>query len=164
LEAEYKTIFADQVLAFVDRLSMAHSLEVRSAFLDTKLVEFVAQLPGNLKIKNGQTKYLLKKAALKYFPEQMVNRKKEGFLMPITEWLSGELEPYVRDVLSKERLAKHQLFDADAVTNLVNKLYLDKCDYTHVNKVFALVVFQEWYELYMGSTANCQAQVEPAQL
>nr|MBA3805781.1 asparagine synthase (glutamine-hydrolyzing) [Acidobacteriota bacterium] len=78
LEGEFHTIFPDQVLAFVDRLSMAHSLEVRTAFLDTDVVTFVAGLPGHLKINNGVTKYLLKKAALRYFPEEMVFRKKEG--------------------------------------------------------------------------------------
>ena len=63
LEAEFRGIFPDQVLTFVDRLSMAHSLEVRSAFLDTDVVEYVASLPGSLKIHNGETKYLLKRAA-----------------------------------------------------------------------------------------------------
>ena len=63
LEAEFHGIFPDQVLTFVDRLSMAHSLEVRSAFLDTEVVEYVASLPGSLKIRNGETKYLLKQAA-----------------------------------------------------------------------------------------------------
>jgi asparagine synthase (glutamine-hydrolysing) len=149
LEGEFRTIFPDQVLAFVDRLSMAHSLEVRTAYLDTDFVNFVAGLPGNLKIKNGETKYLLKRAALKYFPEEMVYRKKEGFLMPVTEWLSGELEGYVRDTLSDERLSRHGIFNQARVRELVDDLYCQKSDYRQVNKVFALVVFQEWYDLYM---------------
>src|SRR4029079_14373934 len=89
LEAEFRTIFPDQVLACVDRLSMAHSLEVRTAYLDTDFVRVIAGRRGNLKIKNGETKYLLKQAALRYFPEEMVYRKKEGFLMPVTERLYG---------------------------------------------------------------------------
>jgi asparagine synthase (glutamine-hydrolysing) len=149
LEAEFRTIFPDQVLAFVDRLSMAHSLEVRTAYLDTDLVTFVAGLAGNLKIRNGETKYLLKKAALKYFPEEMVYRKKEGFLMPVTEWLSGDLEGYVRETLSEERLRRHGIFNPRKVRELVDGLYCKKSDYRQVNKVFALVVFQEWYDLYM---------------
>lgn len=159
LEAEYKTIFPDQVLAFVDRLSMAHSLEVRSAYVDTAVVEFVASLPGHLKIKNGETKYLLKKAALKYFPEEMVFRKKEGFLMPITEWLTKDLEDYVRATLSSERLAKHGLFNQQKVDSLVETQYRADCDYTHVNKVFALIVFQEWFELYMEQGQTGQVQL-----
>jgi len=149
LEAEFRTIFPDQVLAFVDRLSMAHSLEVRTAYLDTDVVTFVAGLTGDLKIKNGETKYLLKKAALKYFPPEMVYRKKEGFLMPVTEWISGELEAYVRETLSEERLRRHGIFNQARVSELVDDLYSGKNDYRQVNKVFALLVFQEWYDLYM---------------
>jgi asparagine synthase (glutamine-hydrolysing) len=149
LEGEFRTIFPDQVLAFVDRLSMAHSLEVRTAYLDTDVVNFVAGLPGELKIKNGETKYLLKKAAMKYFPEEMVYRKKEGFLMPVAEWLSGELEGYVRDTLSVAQLSKHGIFDAVGVQELIERLYRPGSDYRDANKVFSLIVFQEWYNLYM---------------
>ncbi|HSE30641.1 MAG TPA: asparagine synthase (glutamine-hydrolyzing) [Pyrinomonadaceae bacterium] len=148
LEAEFRTIFPDQVLAFVDRLSMAHSLEVRTAYLDTDFVNFIAGLPGSLKIRNGETKYLLKQAARKYFPEEMVDRKKEGFLMPVTEWISGDLEGYVREALSDERLRRHGIFNSSQVSKLINELYSGNDDYRHVNKVFALLVFQEWYDLY----------------
>ena len=150
LEAEFRGIFPDQVLAFVDRLSMAHSLEVRSAFLDTDVVEYVASLPGSLKIRNGETKYLLKRAAARYFPEDMIRRPKEGFLMPVTEWVLTDLQPWVRDTLSPERLARHGLFDQTRVGELVDRLYQPGADYMAVNKVMALVIFQEWYELYLS--------------
>lgn len=149
LEAEWRTILPDQVLAFVDRLSMAHSLEVRSAFLDTDVVNFVTRLPGRLKIKDGETKYLLKQAALKYFPREMVFRKKEGFLMPITEWLSNDLQDYVRQTLSPASLQRHGLFNSDTVQGLINQTSAGS-DYRQVNKLFALLVFQEWFDLYMN--------------
>lgn len=150
LEMEFRSIFADQVLAFVDRLSMAHSLEIRTAFLDRDFVAFATMLPDKYKIREGETKYLLKKAALKYFPEEMVYRKKEGFVMPITDWLSGTLEPYVRETLSAERLAKHGLFNQRYVQELVDDLYSKKLDYRHANKVLSLLVFQEWFDIYMA--------------
>ena len=150
LEAEFKTVFPDQVLTYVDRLSMAHSLEVRTAYLDTDLVEFVAGLPGRVKIKQGDTKYLLKQAALKYFPPEMVSRPKEGFLMPVTQWFLNDLQDYVRATLSPERLASHGFFRQKQVDRLIDRLYQPGSDYTDVNKVLALVVFQEWYELYMS--------------
>lgn len=149
LEAEFRTVFPDQVLAFVDRLSMAHSLEVRTAYLDTDFVTFVARLPGNLKIKNGETKYLLKKAALKYFPEEMVLRRKEGFLMPIAEWLLGDLKDYVHQTLTPARLKKHGIFDGQRVQQLLETAFQGKSDYRQFNKILSLIVFQEWYELYM---------------
>jgi asparagine synthase (glutamine-hydrolysing) len=150
LEAEFHGIFPDQVLTFVDRLSMAHSLEVRSAFLDTEVVEYVAQLPGSLKIHNGETKYVLKQAAARYFPEEMIRRPKEGFLMPVTEWVLGDLQPWVRETLSPARLALHGIFDSARVGALVDRLYAARGDYTSVNRVLALVIFQEWYEMYLG--------------
>ncbi|MGH9254130.1 MAG: asparagine synthase (glutamine-hydrolyzing) [Vicinamibacterales bacterium] len=150
LEAEFRGIFPDQVLTFVDRLSMAHSLEVRSAFLDTDVVEYVASLPGSLKIHNGETKYLLKRAAARYFPEEMICRPKEGFLMPVTEWVLGDLQPWVRSTLSAERLALHGMFDTARVDDLIERLYQPGADYTMVNKVLALVIFQEWYEMYLA--------------
>ncbi|MBA3766740.1 MAG: asparagine synthase (glutamine-hydrolyzing) [Acidobacteria bacterium] len=150
LEGEFRTIFPDQVLTFVDRLSMAHSLEVRAPFLDTDFVTFIAGLPGKVKIRDGETKYLLKKAALKYFPEEMVFRKKEGFLMPITEWLLNDLEDYVRSTLSAERLSRHGIFNHTRVQALVDRLYQTQSDYTQVNMILSLIIFQEWYDLYMS--------------
>lgn len=149
LEAEFLTIFPDQVLTYADRLSMAHSLEVRSAYLDTDFVTFVAGLPGRLKIRDGETKYLLKQAARRFFPAEMVDRPKEGFLMPVTEWFQHDLQGYVRDTLDAERLSAHGLFRQEAVDALVDRLYRPGSDYRDVNRVLALVVFQEWFDLYM---------------
>jgi asparagine synthase (glutamine-hydrolysing) len=151
LEAEFRTLFPDQVLTFADRLSMAHSLETRSPFLDTALVEMVAALPGHFKIRKGETKYLLKKAALRFFPQEMVLRPKEGFQMPVTEWVLGELEDYVRETLSPARLKRHGLFNVDEVERWIAALYQDRSrtHYSQVNKVMALIIFQEWYELYI---------------
>src|SRR5476651_2577918 len=98
---------------------MAHSLEVRSAYLDTAVVEYVAGLPGNLKIRDGQTKYLLKRAAERYLPSEMVFRPKEGFVMPVTDWLLRDLEPYVRDTLGVSPLERSGMFDSGAVARLV---------------------------------------------
>ena len=149
LEAEWHGIFPDQVLTFVDRLSMAHSLEVRSAFLDTDLVQFVASLPGTMKIGRGLTKRLLKLAALRRFPEEMVHRPKEGFLMPITEWMRGDLRPWAHETLHPSRLARHGIFSPPAVQALLDRLDDPGCDYRIVNKVLVLVIFQYWYEMYL---------------
>jgi asparagine synthase (glutamine-hydrolysing) len=150
LEAEFKSFFPDQVLTFVDRLSMAHSLEVRSPYLDPEFVDFVCTIPGHLKINNGVTKYILKKAALKYLPEEVVFRSKEGFLMPVTQWVHNDLQEYVRATLSPANLSKHGIFDAAAVGRLVDDLYEKPTDYRQVNKALALVVFQVWYDIYMN--------------
>ena len=118
--------------------------------MDTALVEFVARVPGGLKLRGGETKYLLKKAALRYFPQEMVYRKKEGFLMPITTWLAKDLKSYVRETLSADRLARHGLFRPEVVASLVDDAYAVPDDYLRMNKVFSLLVFQEWYDLYFS--------------
>jgi asparagine synthase (glutamine-hydrolysing) len=150
LEAELGSFLPDQVLTFVDRLSMAHSLEVRTAYLDPEFVDFVCSVPGHLKINNGVTKYILKKAALKYLPEEIVFRSKEGFLMPITQWIHKDLQEYVRSTLSPTNLSKHDIFDIGAVGRLIDDLYERPTDYSRVNKVLLLVIFQVWYDIYMN--------------
>jgi asparagine synthase (glutamine-hydrolysing) len=146
LKAEFRTFLPDQVLAFVDRLSMAHALEIRSAFLDTDLVTFVSRLSGRWKIRDGQTKYLLKRAALRYFPEEMVCRPKEGFVMPVNAWLMRDLEDYVRQTLDVHELNKHGLFCAVRVQRWLDEFYAGRTE--HANKVLSLLAFQEWHALY----------------
>lgn len=146
LKAECRTQLPDQVLAFTDRLSMAHGLEVRSPFLETTLVEFASRLPGCWKIRNGETKYLLKRAALRYLPQEMVCRPKEGFVMPVNAWLMRGLEDYVRQTLSPRALRGHGLFRIQRIQRLIDEFYAGRRE--HANKVLSLLAFQEWYELY----------------
>jgi asparagine synthase (glutamine-hydrolysing) len=146
LEAEFNGFFPDQVLAFVDRLSMAHSLEVRSAFLDTDLITYLASLPDEWKMREGGTKYLLKQAALRYFPPEMVHRPKEGFVMPINTWLMGRLQEYVRDTLGASRLSAHGLFRPEVVTRWLDAFYAGQTNLA--NRVLSLLAFQEWFDLY----------------
>jgi asparagine synthase (glutamine-hydrolysing) len=151
LKAEFRTFLPDQVLAFVDRLSMAHALEIRSAFLDTDLVTFVSRLSGRWKIREGETKYLLKRAALRYFPEEMVCRPKEGFVMPVNAWLMRDLEDYVRQTLSPTELARHGMFNSTSVQRWLDEFYTGRTQ--HANKVLSLVAFQEWHGLYRPEVA-----------
>lgn len=151
LEAEIRSQLPDQVLTYADRLSMAHSLEVRSPFLDREFVELAAGMPGSLKIRNGQTKYILKKAALRFLPEEVVYRPKEGFLLPINQWLLHAMELCVKELLSHERLRRHGLFRPDYVEALVKDFYRDGAHLA--NKVWVLMVFQLWYETYFENSA-----------
>ena len=151
LEAEFNSQLPDQVLTYADRLSMAHSLEVRSPYLDTEFVELAAGIPGSFKIQNGQTKYILKKAALRFLPEEVVYRPKEGFLLPINQWLLQSMEPCVRHLLSRERLQRQGLFRPDSVEALVEDFYQDGAHLA--NKIWVLMVFQIWYETYVEGSA-----------
>ena len=143
LEYDLKTLLPDQVLKFVDHLSMAHSLEIRPPFLDHKLVELSLKIPGKLKIKDGIVKSILKNAVKEFLPSELINRPKEGFVLPIEFWLKNNMEKYVRDILSFSNLKKHGFFNFDYVEKLINEFYLTKNN--HFQKIWTLLVFQKWW-------------------
>ena len=164
LEAEFRSFFPDQVLTFVDRLSMAHSLEVRTAFLDTAVMEFVAQLPARFKIRrtdvgettSWETKYLLKKAALRYLPADVVYRPKEGFVLPINGWLLTHLGDYVRDMLSSDRLTGQGWLDPQAVQNVVRRFQGGETRLA--NKILSLLAFQVWVDVCYHAPVPSEGQ------
>lgn len=148
LEMEWNTQLPDQVLAFVDFLSMAHSVEVRSPFLDYRLVEFVATIPGNMKIKNGNVKDILKKATEPLLAKEIIKRPKEGFVLPVFDWMAADLKVYSSDVLSENRLKKHNLLNSDAIKNLLHNYYSG--NKKNVGKIWNLMMFQLWWEKFFG--------------
>ena len=148
LEMEWNTQLPDQVLAFVDFLSMAHSVEVRSPFLDYRLVEFVATIPGNMKIKNGNVKDILKKATEPLLAKEIINRPKEGFVLPVFDWMADNLKVYSSDILSENNLKKHNLLNNDAIRNLLQNYYSG--NKKNVGKIWNLMMFQLWWEKFFG--------------
>jgi len=148
LGLDFETLLPDQVLAFVDRLSMAHSVEVRPPYLDHRLVEFAARLPGTVKIMNGRVKHILKQAVADLLPDGLVDRPKEGFLMPVNEWLLNNLRAYVDDILSPARLSAHGLLRDDAVRRMIDGYYSG--DRRAGDRLWNLMTFQLWWEIYQG--------------
>ena len=144
---DLETLLPDQVLAFVDRLSMAHSVEVRPPFLDHRLVELVAGLPGSIKIKGGRVKHILKEAVADLLPAELLARPKEGFIMPVNEWLIGSLKDYVQATLAPERLARHGLFRPEAIRQLLESHYAGGAN--RGNRIWNLLMLQLWWERYV---------------
>ena len=147
LEAEFRTQLPDQVLAFTDRLSMAHSLEIRTAFLDTQVMEFAARIPERFKIRDRDCKMVLKRAARPYLPATAIDRPKEGFVLPVNQWLEGWLFQYAKDALAPSELKNHGLFEANEVTNLLDRF--QGGEYNLANKIMNLLSFQIWYDIYV---------------
>ena len=148
LEMEWNTQLPDQVLAFVDFLSMAHSVEIRSPFLDYRLVEFMATIPGNMKINSGVVKNILKKTVAVLLPEGITERPKEGFVLPIFDWMIDKLREYSLNLLSEKRLRRHHLFNYPFVEKALNEFY--RGDRSNPAKIWNLMMFQLWWERYFG--------------
>ena len=96
---DQKYFLPDDILAKVDRISMAHSIEVRPPFLDHRIVEFAARLPENMKVAGATQKVILRRLMKNRLPDEVLQRKKIGFDIPAHEWLRGPLLPLLRDTL-----------------------------------------------------------------
>lgn len=147
LAVDYKTYMVDDILHKVDRATMSVSLEGREPLLDHRIIEFVAQLPSDIKIKNGDKKWLLKQITHKYLPKEMMDRPKKGFGVPIQEWFKEELKEYFEKYLSKKALSEHGFFDVDEVVRMKDE-YLNGAN-VKVTKLWYVLMFQMWYERWM---------------
>ncbi len=147
LYADLCLYLADDILVKVDRMSMATSLETRAPFLDGDVMELAFSMPGRLKIRNGERKWILKQAVRGLLPESILSRRKEGFSIPMKNWLRRELQPLMRDLLAPERVARRGLFDAAAVTALVDDHVAGRENHAHT--LFPLMVFERWATEYL---------------
>ena len=147
LAIDYKTYMPDDILAKVDRAGMSISLEGREPFLDHRIVEFVAQLPENLKIKNGDRKYLLKKIVHEYVPKSIMDRPKMGFGVPVFNWLRNDLKSFTEEFMSEKAFAQHGLFNQHGVNHIMNQFY--KGDRNYNSLFWYLLMFQMWYKKWM---------------
>ena len=132
-----------------DKLSMANSLEAREPLLDHKLAEFAAALPPRMKLKGMTTKSLLKKVARNYLPAAIVNRKKEGFPIPISAWFRKEARPLVRDLLSPAVLRRRGLFDPKYVGTLVEQHESGFADYGA--QLWGLMSLELWQRCFLDA-------------
>ncbi len=106
---------ADDILVKVDRASMAWSLEARAPLLDHRMVEFALGLPSNFKRRNGVGKWLLREVLYKHVPREIVNRPKQGFAVPIGQWLAGPLRDWAESLLSETSLHRHNVFNPKVI-------------------------------------------------
>lgn len=144
---DLETLLPDQVLPFVDRLSMAHSVEVRPPFLDHRIVEFAAQLPGRYKMKGSRVKSVLKDAVRDLLPPELVDRPKEGFIMPINEWLLRRLKGFAESVLAPERIKRQGLFRPEAIRDLLDAHYAGRRN--RGDQIWNLMMLQLWWDRYV---------------
>jgi asparagine synthase (glutamine-hydrolysing) len=118
---DFKTYLPGDILVKVDRASMAHSLEVRCPILDYTYVDWVSGLPPGLKLRQGEGKYIFKKALEPLLPHDILYRRKMGFAVPLAAWLRGPLRDRVRERLLGDRADQGGIFAPEAVATLVRQ-------------------------------------------
>ena len=144
LYASFNVWLPDDILTKVDRASMRVGLETREPLLDHRLVRFAARTPVNLKHRNGENKYFLKKVLSRHLPQELYDRPKTGFVGPVDSWLRGRLRPVVMEYLGPDAIRKSGFFDADEVSRWTDRFYDDSS--IKPDRIWNLLMFQMWYE------------------
>lgn len=140
----------DDLLTLSDRVSMAHSLEVRVPFLDHKLVEFVARIPSKFKVHGIRKKLLYRRAVAPWVPKEHLNRPKQGFSVPIAAWLRGSLRPMLSDLVESQEWRESTWLNHNAVRKLADEHLTGKRN--HEVRLWAIICFQEWVRQYATMT------------
>lgn len=141
-----RTYLPDDLLVKVDRATMAHGLEARSPLLDHRLMEFAASLPVEYKVRNGQSKYLMKAAMRGVLPDSVLDRSKMGFGVPIDSWFRHESKEFLRDILLSSRSLSRGYFNAAQVRKLVDDHQIrgEKLG----SRLYALLMLELWHREY----------------
>ena len=126
---------------------MAANLEVRVPFLNREMLQLAARIPPDLKLKGLKRKYILKKAAEKLLPREVVWRKKAGFGAPIRSWLRGPLQPMVDDLLSEATVKRRGLFRPEEVRQIIETNLSGREDYNF--QVFQLLNLELWHRQFI---------------
>ncbi len=144
LLADQRSYLPDDLLAKVDRASMATSLEVRVPLLDHRIVEYAWRLPPEMKIRGGTTKWLLRRQLEERVPKRLWDRPKVGFTVPLVSWLRGPLSEWADDLLSRRQLLRDGVFRAGRVHDMWRRFREGE---THLaNGLWAILMFQAWKE------------------
>ena len=134
------------LLTLTDRMSMVHSVEARAPFIDHTLMEFMATVPPEFKLRGVDKKHILKRAFKHVLPREILYRRKQGFTVPLTLWLRNELDPFIRATLSKERVERTGLFKWPVIEQLLDEHARRKEN--HHSRIWSLLMFMVWHDLY----------------
>ncbi|MEZ6091539.1 MAG: asparagine synthase (glutamine-hydrolyzing) [Pirellulaceae bacterium] len=147
-EIDVQSYMRDDILVKVDRMSMAHSLEVRSPLLDHKVVELAASMPTGMKIRDGQGKYVLRRLMADKLPARTLRKGKQGFAVPLRDWFRGSLRDLVHDRLNCESGLPSDMFQRGAIERLLREH--DKGLVDHSQRIWLLLTFATWHAGYQS--------------
>ncbi len=143
---DFAGYLGDDILVKVDRASMAVNLEVRSPFLDHRVVEFAWSLPLDFRASPTGGKRVVRELLARHLPRPLFERRKQGFSVPVAEWLRGALRPWAEDLLAPERLRRQGLLDPDAVQRVWRQ---HQCGWrNHHNLLWSILMFQAWEDAW----------------
>jgi asparagine synthase (glutamine-hydrolysing) len=142
-------VLVNDMLRKVDSMSMGNSLEVRTPFLDHRLVNFAFNLPRAFKINADMKKKILQDAFADELPSEVYNRPKHGFEVPLLKWFRNELKDKIENELLSDSFIQEQgIFNPSAIKELLQKLYSNNPEDSHAT-IWALIVFNSWWKKYM---------------
>jgi len=148
--ADLKIWLPGDILTKVDRTSMAVSLEAREPLLDHRLIEFAARLPVNMRVRRGTGKWLMKRAMRRYLPDDILYRRKMGFVTPIGAWFRGTLAAEARAIAQGSTLAETGWFDMDAIAKMVRAHQAGLVD--HGRTLWQLLILEKSLPRLFGLT------------
>ena len=156
LYVDTKTWLVDDLLLKADKMTMANSIELRVPFLDHKVLEFAASLPGNYKVRGFTTKYLAKKALRNRIPGQIVTRRKTGFPVPYETWLRKDLRSWVGDLLLDRKTIDRGYFEKAAIEQLLRE---DLEAGGRSKEIFSLVTLELWHREFLESPVSSREKL-----
>ena len=145
---DFKTLLPNQILSYIDLLGMAHSVEIRCPFLDNSLVDFVLSIENTFKINKGETKYILKKVAESYLPNDLIYRKKEGFVEPSVYWIYDELKDFTKHHIYNSEFNTLGILNLNYAYSLVDSFFSEEFNFNTAKKVWSLLIFSIWEKIY----------------
>jgi asparagine synthase (glutamine-hydrolysing) len=144
---DVETYLPEDILTKVDRTSMAHSIESRVPLLDNNVIDFALTLPAAMKIRGGRRKHVLKEVAAQFLPAGLIDRRKQGFGVPLDVWFRGSLRELFADTLLSPRALQRGYFDPVFVRRVVNEHVNGTRD--HAFRLWQLVVLERWHQQYV---------------
>ncbi len=148
LYSDVHLILPNDMLTKVDMNSMAHGLEVRNPFLDYKVVEYAFQIPSDYKIDKHASKKILKDAFIDAFPKEILNKKKQGFEVPMLRWIQNDLKTLIDELLNDDFIIEQNIFNPSEIKRLKQKIYSNDPGEVHA-QIWGLIVFQYWWKKYI---------------
>lgn len=136
-----------------DRMGMAVSLEARTPFLDWRMMEFAFRMPGDLKLRNGETKYLYKKAVRRLIGDELAYRRKQMFTVPVGEWFRDTLAPFTETVLLDARTIERNFFRPEVVRRMLGEHQRGHAN--HTREIRALVAVELWCRIFLDGEWKC---------